>query len=107
RLGTIEKGKDADLVVWNANPLSIYATPEKTIIDGALYFDKDKEESNRKAFSLEKNALVQKLIQEKSSGAPVSKPNTKSKPSHVHCDSVLEFDGKSVEEFENFINNSK
>ena len=37
--GSLEVGKMADVVLWNANPLSVYARPEKVWIDGALLFD--------------------------------------------------------------------
>ncbi|WP_374282539.1 amidohydrolase [Novosphingobium sp.] len=37
--GSLEPGKMADVVLWNANPLSTYARPEKVWIDGALLFD--------------------------------------------------------------------
>jgi imidazolonepropionase-like amidohydrolase len=37
--GSLEPGKMADLVLWNANPLSIYARPERIWIDGALMYD--------------------------------------------------------------------
>jgi imidazolonepropionase-like amidohydrolase len=37
--GSLEPGKMADVVLWNANPLSVYARPEKVWIDGALMFD--------------------------------------------------------------------
>jgi imidazolonepropionase-like amidohydrolase len=39
RVGSIDKGKDADLVIWNVDPLSTYARAEKVYIDGDLYFD--------------------------------------------------------------------
>jgi imidazolonepropionase-like amidohydrolase len=39
RVGSIDTGKDADLVIWNADPLSTYARAEKVYIDGDLYFD--------------------------------------------------------------------
>jgi imidazolonepropionase-like amidohydrolase len=39
RVGSIDIGKDADLVLWNADPLSIYAHAEKVYIDGDLFFD--------------------------------------------------------------------
>ena len=42
--GTLEPGKDADVVLWSANPFSIYAVPEKVFIDGSLVFDKNKGE---------------------------------------------------------------
>ena len=39
RVGSIDSGKDADLVVWNMDPLSTYARAEKVYIDGDLFFD--------------------------------------------------------------------
>jgi imidazolonepropionase-like amidohydrolase len=39
RVGSIDTGKDADLVIWNTNPLSTYARAEKVYIDGDLFFD--------------------------------------------------------------------
>jgi imidazolonepropionase-like amidohydrolase len=40
RVGSIEAGKDADLVIWNGYPLSSYGVPEKVLIDGEVYFDR-------------------------------------------------------------------
>ncbi len=39
RVGSIDTGKDADLVIWNTDPLSTYARAEKVYIDGELFFD--------------------------------------------------------------------
>jgi imidazolonepropionase-like amidohydrolase len=39
KVGSIKVGKDADMVLWNANPLSIYAKAEKTMIEGVVYYD--------------------------------------------------------------------
>ncbi len=39
RVGSIDVGKDADLVLWNTDPLSTYARAEKVYIDGDLFFD--------------------------------------------------------------------
>ena len=39
--GTLEQGKDADLVIWSGNPFSVYTKAEQVYIDGALTFDKD------------------------------------------------------------------
>jgi imidazolonepropionase-like amidohydrolase len=40
RVGSIEAGKDADLVLWDGYPLSSYGVPEKVMIDGEIYFDR-------------------------------------------------------------------
>ncbi len=40
RIGTLEKGKMGDLVVWNGNPFSVYALTEQVYVDGALRFDR-------------------------------------------------------------------
>ena len=39
RTGSLRPGKMADVVLWNANPLSVYARPERVWIDGALMYD--------------------------------------------------------------------
>ncbi|MDX1546394.1 MAG: amidohydrolase family protein [Rhodothermales bacterium] len=39
RVGSIEVGKDADLAIFSAHPLSIYAIPQQTIVDGIVRFD--------------------------------------------------------------------
>jgi imidazolonepropionase-like amidohydrolase len=50
RIGTLEAGKGADVVIWNSNPFSVYALAEQVFIDGALTFDrahpKDKPRSD-------------------------------------------------------------
>ena len=44
--GTLEVGKDADVVLWSGNPFSVYSKAEKVFIDGALAFDREKPELN-------------------------------------------------------------
>jgi len=39
KTGSLKAGKMADVVLWNGNPLSVYARPDKVWIDGALMFD--------------------------------------------------------------------
>ena len=39
RTGSLRPGKMADVVLWNANPFSVYARPERVWIDGALMYD--------------------------------------------------------------------
>jgi imidazolonepropionase-like amidohydrolase len=40
RVGSIEVGKDADLVIWDGYPLSSFGVPNKVLIDGEVYFDR-------------------------------------------------------------------
>ncbi len=71
KVGSIKVGKDADLVLWSDNPLSIYAKAEKTIVDGTIYYDIDKDAELRKRNQAEKARLIQKLATaKKSSDAP-------------------------------------
>ncbi|MCR9014724.1 amidohydrolase family protein [Aquiflexum gelatinilyticum] len=39
KVGSIEEGKQADLVIFNDHPLSVYAIPQMTFVDGVKYFD--------------------------------------------------------------------
>ena len=38
KIGTIEVGKNADVVLWSGNPFSIYSKAEKVWIDGSMLF---------------------------------------------------------------------
>lgn len=73
RVGSIKAGKDADLVLWSNNPLSIYAKADKTIVDGIVYFDRDRDLELRQRISSERNRLVQKMLAEKKKGTPTRK----------------------------------
>ncbi len=70
KVGSIKTGKDADIVIWSDNPLSIYAKSEKTIVDGIVYFDRDKDLEQRKKIATERFRLTQKMIGEKRTGVP-------------------------------------
>ena len=59
RVGSIEPGKDADLVVWNRHPLSSYAVADRVYIDGTLYYDRSHEDARVAERASKKAALVQ------------------------------------------------
>jgi imidazolonepropionase-like amidohydrolase len=40
RVGSLEVGKDADVVIWNRHPLSSYAVADRVYIDGRQYYDR-------------------------------------------------------------------
>jgi len=89
RMGSVKVGKDADLVLWSDNPLSIYAIVEKTIIDGAIYFDIKQDALKQKANQTEKARIIEKMISAKKGGAKTQAPSGK-KPKLYHCDTVGE-----------------
>jgi len=60
RTGSIEVGKDADLVVFNNHPLSVYSQVEQTLIDGQVYFDRQADLARRQALAAERAALLAK-----------------------------------------------
>ena len=60
RVGSIEPGKDADLVLYDKNPLSNYAKVQRVWIDGSQYFDRDKDISDRAAKEARKKGLMEK-----------------------------------------------
>jgi len=60
RVGSIEPGKDADLTIYDKHPLSNYAKVEKVLIDGELYFDREKDIEERPAREARKKALIDK-----------------------------------------------
>src|SRR5207237_7461351 len=57
KVGSLEVGKDADIGIWNAHPLSVYASVDQTIIDGKVYFDKQKDQQMRQQLANERTAL--------------------------------------------------
>jgi len=61
RVGSIEEGKEADLVVWDDDPMSLYAVARTTIIDGKIYFDREMDRERRRAVREEKEALRERL----------------------------------------------
>jgi len=60
RVGSIEPGKDADIAIYNKDPLSVYAVPQKVLIDGQVYFDRQQDIARRPALEKEKKALLEK-----------------------------------------------
>jgi imidazolonepropionase-like amidohydrolase len=59
RVGSIEPGKDADLVIYDQDPLSNFSKVQKVLIDGNKYFDRDQEVSGRPRKEAEKQKLIE------------------------------------------------
>jgi imidazolonepropionase-like amidohydrolase len=64
RLGSIKAGKDADLVLWTDNPLSIYARASKTIVDGTIYFDEEQDAKMKEQIDSERNRIIANVLRE-------------------------------------------
>ena len=85
RVGSIDVGKDADLVIYNHDPMSDYAVVQKTLIDGRVYFDREQDILRRPALQREKKDLLAKAKKEaekKDEGdkKPGDKPGAEKKP---------------------------
>ena len=87
KVGSIKIGKDADVVLWNQNPLSVYAIAEKTIIDGAIYFDKERDKKLRKEIKEERNLLINMMMEEKNKGGNTQPVKRKFK-TLLTCESI-------------------
>ena len=88
-VGSIKVDKDADLVLWSDNPLSVYAKVEQTYVDGRCYFSLEKNQELRTRNQAERQRLIQKMLSEKDAG----KPTQKVKPEHqilYHCNTMDE-----------------
>lgn len=61
-VGSLSPGKQADLVVWSGDPLSILARCEQTWIDGRRYFSIEEDAEARTEAEAVRNRLVQKIL---------------------------------------------
>jgi imidazolonepropionase-like amidohydrolase len=73
RVGTIEAGKDADLVIYDKDPLSEYSKVEKVLIDGNKYFDRDLDVSGRPGKEAERAKLIAKEKEDAQKAADAQK----------------------------------
>jgi len=75
RTGSIEIGKDADVVIWSAHPFSVYSHADMTLVEGEILFDRAKDIQNRAALEKERQDL-EKLDVNKApgSGQPSTPP---------------------------------
>ncbi len=89
RMGSLKIGKDADLVLWSKEPLSIDAVALQTYVDGRLLYSKSDSDNRNKEIQAERARLIQAMLDAKAGGERVQKP----KPVHkhlYHCDDLEE-----------------
>jgi imidazolonepropionase-like amidohydrolase len=74
RVGSIEAGKDADLAIYDKYPLSGSAKVLKVLIDGTVYFDREKASIENAAAQRERQKLIEKEKQNQQRQQPARRP---------------------------------
>jgi len=64
RTGSLEQGKDADLVIWSGNPLHPESRAEQTWIEGIRYFDIEEDAAMRRERDEIKAKLLTRILEE-------------------------------------------
>ncbi|MES2828967.1 MAG: amidohydrolase family protein [Bacteroidota bacterium] len=93
KVGSLKVGKDADVVVWSDNPLSIYARAEKTFVDGIAYWDMERDAQVRKDQKVERTRLIQKMLDSKKSGVRTQRPFGEA-PRIYNCETLEDYSGE-------------
>ncbi|NNC69858.1 MAG: amidohydrolase family protein [Flavobacteriaceae bacterium] len=88
KVGSIKVGKDADLVLWTGHPMSIYTKAEKTMIEGAIYYDLEKLPEMIESIEKERNQLINMMLKAKNKGMKTQTPKSKKKEA-LHCDTLI------------------
>ena len=84
KMGSIKIGKDADIVLWTDNPLSVYAKVIQTYVDGKLLFDVEVDKQLRERDRLERMRIIQKMSED-ATGGKKQKPEPTIEKLY-HCD---------------------
>jgi imidazolonepropionase-like amidohydrolase len=92
RTGSIEVGKDGDIVIWNTHPFSVYSHPEITMIEGEVYFDRSKDIQMRADLAKEREEL-EKLDVNKAPGTGGTSPRIPSERRQAERDEAEYDDG--------------
>jgi imidazolonepropionase-like amidohydrolase len=87
RVGSIAPGKDADLVLWDGHPMSIYTRAVQTWVDGRCEYDAAEDAQMREAIRMERARLIQAMLADPSDDR---RQPERSAPFHYHCDTDLE-----------------
>lgn len=88
QMGSIKVGKSGDVTLWTGHPLSVYSKADKTIIEGAVYFDLDRDQQLRKEVREERARLIGKMLGVKKEGGATQKSPGR-QPQDFHCDDFV------------------
>lgn len=85
-VGSLTVGKQADFVVWNAHPLSAYAQPQQTWIEGRKYFDRQADLARRAEIANERKQLVELVLSKGSDAQRGNSNGYRATPPTWHCE---------------------
>jgi imidazolonepropionase-like amidohydrolase len=89
RVGSIDVGKDADLAIWTANPLSVFARVDTTFIDGEVFFDRQQDLARRPQLEQERKTLEQaEANKAPATGGTPPRPPAAIRRAYTHDDDV-------------------
>ena len=96
RMGSLKAGKDADIVIWSDNPLSVNARVEQTFVDGILFYDLNQSYRMHLRDQQDRKRITGLMNEAKNGGAETQKPAMKK---HIlyHCDTIGEEDSHDHE----------
>lgn len=89
RMGSVKAGKDADLVLWTTNPLSIEAKVLYTVVDGEILYDSQRSAEQQAKMNQEKTRLITAMQDAGKGGAP-TKTFFKKRRGEFHCNTIGE-----------------
>ncbi len=89
KTGSIKVGKDADVVIWDDNPLSMNAQVVATYVEGRCLFSLEKDEMLREEIKIERARITEKMLNSAEKGDKLKKPSEKVRHLY-HCDTITE-----------------
>jgi imidazolonepropionase-like amidohydrolase len=92
RTGSIEQGKDADIVIWSGHPFSGFSIAETTMIEGETYFDRSQDIAKRAEMERER-AELEKLEANKAPASGGSSPRVPTERLRADRDHYEDGDG--------------
>ena len=87
RVGTLTAGKEADVVVWNGNPLSSFSRVERTYVEGRLMFSREMDAQLQERDGELRRFLEQEALKAIAGGARSKAPSRKAYHEY-HCDDI-------------------
>ena len=91
QMGSIKVGKSGDVTLWTGHPLSVYSKADKTIIEGGVYFDLEKDQQLRKDVREERARLINKMLNAKKEGSATQRPAGRPQ-TDFHCEDFVDLD---------------